>query len=149
MTTLSEHLDLLQLVIVAVTIRLVDSGASGLLFTSSVVIMDNEPLECSAIDDVFEFGTESETESVLPLFSTELLVLISDSEGATTIVAEEKDVVVVAANDSFTNSYELALTVNVSLGSLEMSLSQVKVDPSTMSDDGAGKVVRVVNKVSD
>lgn len=98
---------------------------------------------------MFEFGTETETESVLPLFSTELLVLISDSEGATTIVEEEKDVVVVAANDSFTNSYELALTVNVSLGSLEMSLSQVKVDPSTMSDDGAGKVVRVVNKVSD
>ena len=50
--------------------------------------MDNEPSWCSAIDVVSETGAEAE--AISSLFNIELLVLISDSEGATTTVAEER-----------------------------------------------------------
>ena len=108
--------------------------------------MDNEPSWCSAIDVVSETGAEAE--AISSLFNIELLALISDSEGATTTVAEEKDDEV-AANDSPTVSYELALTVNVSLDSIEVSVSQGDVNSGTIADDAGGKVVTVVNKVSD
>ena len=65
-------------------------------------------------------GDWSRSRSNSSLFNIELLALISDSEGATTTVAEEKDDEVAAANDSPTVSYELALTVNVSLDSIEV-----------------------------
>lgn len=107
--------------------------------------MDNEPSWCSAIDVVSETGAEA----ISSLFNIELLVLISDSEGATTTVAEEKDDEVAAANDSPTVSYELALTVNVSLDSIEVLIFQGDVNSGTIADDAGGKVVTVVNKVPD
>lgn len=109
--------------------------------------MDNEPSWCSAIDVVSETGAEAE--AISSLFNIELLTLISDSEGATTTVAEEKDDEVAAANDSPTISYELALTVNVSLDSIEVLIFQGDVNSGTIADDAGGKVVTVVNKVPD